>query len=227
MKNLILKSVLVLCVSSTLYAGGGGDIFRSNLTIDQLEYQLNDEKSTAWDAYGFMGFDTHKIYLYSDGEKEKGSSASSENDLVYSRAFAAYWDIQAGISYDKNSQRSNTWAQIALSGLAPYFFETRVAILADKDGNVGIRSDFAYDVLLTQKLIITPSLQMDAYTKDNVESGIGSGLSNVTIGARMRYEFRREFAPYLGVEWSKNYGKTNDISPLNQTYLALGLSMWF
>ena len=81
--------------------------------------------------------------------------------------------------------------------------------------------------MLTQKLILTPSIATDLYTKENVGMGVGKGLSNITAGARLRYEIRREFAPYVGVEWSRNFGNTADISPLDEGYAVAGLRVWF
>ena len=100
-------------------------------------------------------------------------------------------------------------------------------ILVGEDGNIAIRAEAEYEALITQKLILTPSIALAAYTKDNVEMGIGSGFSNLTLSARLRYEFIREFAPYIGVEWSKNYANTDDITPLDEAYATVGVRFWF
>ena len=228
MKNLLITTLLTLGLSTTAFAGGGGDILRASVMVDNLEYQFNDEKTVAWDTYAYVGYDLNKIYIYSEGEKaQEANSAESENQLVYSRAILPYWDIQLGVGYDKSEDVDSTWGVLALQGLAPYFFETRAVLLVGEDGNVGFRFEAEYEALLTQKLILTPSIGLSAYTKDNVEMGLGSGLSNLTLGARLRYEFVREFAPYIGVEWSKNYGDTNRYTPLDEAYATAGLRVWF
>ena len=228
MKNLLLVTVLTLGLSTAAFAGGGGDTLRASLMVDNLEYQFNDEKAVSWDSYAYIGYDLSKVYIYSEGEKaDEASSAESENQLVYSRAIAPYWDIQFGVGYDKSEEFDQTWGVIGVQGLAPYFFETRASLLVGEDGNIGFRAEAEYEALFTQKLILTPSIALAAYTKDNLEMGIGSGLSNLTLGARLRYEFVREFAPYVGVEWSKNFGTTDEISPLNEVYATLGLRFWF
>lgn len=33
-------------------------------------------------------------------------------------------------------------------------------------------------------------------------------LSTVELGVRLRYEIRKEFAPYIGVEWARKTGGT-------------------
>ena len=228
MKNLLLASILTLGLTTSAFAGGGGDTLRASLMVDNLEYQFNDEKSIAWDSYVYIGYDLNKVYIYSEGEKaDKASSAESENQLVYSRAIAPYWDVQFGVGYDQTEDSDQTWGVIGVQGLAPYFFETRATILVGEDGNIGFRAEAEYEALFTQKLILTPSIGLAAYSKDNLEMGIGSGLSNLTLGARLRYEFVREFAPYIGVEWSKNFGTTDDITPLNEVYATVGLRFWF
>ena len=222
MKKLLLATSLLGFITTNSFAmEGEGDIFRSSLVVDKLEYQFSDEKATNWDVYGYAGYDINKIYIYSEGEKVKNESANSENQLVYSRAISPFWDAQIGIGYDKNNEAHQTWGIIGLQGLSQYFFETRTTLLLGEDGNIGLRAEAEYDALLTQKLILTPSIQLSAYTKDNEEMGIGSGFSNITIGTRLRYEITREFAPYIGVEWNKNLGNTNDISSLDEVYAVV------
>ncbi len=225
MKTAIVALALIVATSS--FAGGGGDILRGSVTVDTLEYQFNEEKSLSWDTYAFIGYDINKIYMYSEGEKAQGTSAQSENQLVYSRAVAPYWDLQMGVGYDTAESSNQTWAVLGVQGLAPYFFEIRATLLFAADGTAGVRTEVEYEALITQQLIVTPSVSISAYTKDIPEMGIGSGMSNMTLGARLRYEIRREFAPYIGVEWSKNFANTNVFSPLNETYAVAGLRVWF
>jgi len=210
-----------------LQAGMGDDPLYTKVTIDELEYQDNDEKNVAWATNAWIGYDLDKIYIYSEGEKPKDGSVESENQLVYSKAIAPYWDVQFGVGYDKTATDSQTWGVIALQGLAPYFFETRGALLIGDNGNLGLRLEAEYEALLTQKLILTPSISADLYSKDNLTMGLGKGLSNLTTGMRLRYEIKREFAPYLGVEWSRNFGNTADLAPLDEGYVVAGVRVWF
>jgi len=229
----VLKTTLKVVVGSLLLltlrsnASMNDDPLFTKVTIDELEYQNNDERSIAWDTNIWVGYDLNKLYLYTEGERPKDGSTESENQLVYSKAIAPYWDIQYGVGYDKVENDSQTWGVVALQGLAPYFFETRGALLVGDDGNVGLRLEAEYKALLTQKLILTPSIATNLYTKDNVGMGLGKGLSNITVGARLRYEIQREFAPYIGLEWSKNFGNTADISALNEGYAVAGVRVWF
>jgi len=227
MKKLLTTTLMIMGLSGLSYADMNDDPLFYKVTIDELEREGNDKKALSWDTNIWVGYDLNKIYFYSEGEKPKYGSTESENQLVYSRGFAPYWDIQYGVGYDKTADDSQTWGVLALQGLAPYFFETRAALLVGEDGNVGLRLEAEYEALLTQKLILSPSLSTNIYTKDTPNMEIGKGLSNITAGLRLRYEIKREFAPYIGLEWSKNFGNTNDFSPLDETYVLAGFRVWF
>ncbi len=227
MKN-ITEIALGLVMTGTIsMAGTSADALYYKVTIDELEYQDNSEKNVIWDTKLWIGDETDKLYFYTEGEKPKDGSTGSENQLVYSKAIAPFWDIQFGLGYDKAGSNNQTWGVLSIQGLAPYFFDTRTSLLVGQGGNVGLRFDAEYEALFTQKLILTPSIAIDAYSKDDRSMGLGKGLSNITAGIRLRYEIRREFAPYIGVEWSKNFGNTADISPLDETYVVGGVRMWF
>ena len=226
-KKLLLGTVLSLAVTQTLQAAGGDDPLRTMLIVDKLEVLNNDEKSKEWEGSFYVGYDLDKLYLYSQGAATSDGLEYSQNDLVYSRAIAPFWDIQAGIAYDKNDNASKSWGEVAIAGLAPYYFEARAALLFNGDGNVGLRLDAEYEALLTQKLILTPSLEADFYTKDDPALRLGSGLSAIEAGLRLRYEIVREFAPYIGVTWEKTFGNTSDYNLVDETNLLLGIRLWF
>mgnify|MGYP005996780235 CR=1 FL=1 len=164
MKKILLITGLASILLTSSFAAGGGDIFRSSLVVDQLEYQVSDEKATTWNAYGYAGYDINKVYIYTEGEKPKNESAQSENQLLYSRAISPYWDAQVGMGYDKNEGSHQTWGVLGVQGLAPYFFETKASLLIGDDGNIGLRAEAEYDALLTQKLILSPSIALSAYS---------------------------------------------------------------
>lgn len=227
MKNLFKSILLTTALATTSFAGGGGDILRATVMVENFEYQFSDEGVHSWDAYAYAGYDLNKIYIYTEGEKAEDEQSESENQLVYSRAITSYWDVQIGVGYDKTPDADYRWGVLALSGLAPYFFETRAVLLVGEDAEVGIRFEAEYEALLTQKLILSPSIGVTAYSKDIPEMELGEGLSSLTLGLRLRYEFVREFAPYVGVEWSKNFGNTDDYHSLNETYAVIGLRFWF
>ena len=74
--------------------------------------------------------------------------------------------------------------------------------------------------------------EIEASASDNPAQKTGSGLSSVEAGLRQRYEIRREFAPYVGVEWSRSFGDTADYiearaGEADDTRFVIGLKAWF
>ncbi len=227
-KKLLLGSLIGLGISiQTLQAGGADDPLRTMLLMDKFELIDNDENSREWEGSFYIGYDIDKLYVYSQGSVTSDGLEWSQNEMVYSRAIAPFWDIQAGIAYDKNDDASKTWGEIAIAGLAPYYFEARAALLVNGDGNVGLRLEAEYEALITQKLILTPSLEADFYSKNDRKMRLGSGLSSMEAGLRLRYEFVREFAPYVGVTWEKTFGNTRDYDRVSETSLLIGVRFWF
>ena len=226
-KKLLITLGMLFGLSQTLQAGGADDPLRTMFLADKFEVLNNDEKTRVWEGSFYLGYDIDKLYFYSAGEATADGVESSQNELVYSRAIAPFWDAQIGLLYDKNADASKTWAEVAIAGLAPYYFETRAALLVNGDGNVGLRLDAEYEALFTQKLILTPSVEADFYTKDDAKMQIGSGLSNIEAGLRLRYEIRREFAPYIGITWEKTFGNTRNFNPIDETNFLVGVRFWF
>jgi len=206
MKKILLTTLLSVGFTQGLQAAGGDDPLRTMLVMDRFELFNNDENTRIWEGSFYIGYDIDKLYVYSDGESTSDGLESSQNELVYSRAIAPFWDAQIGLVYDKNANDSKTWVEIAIAGLAPYYFETRAALLVNGDGN---------------------AVEADLYTKDDPAMQLGSGLSSMEAGLRLRYEFTREFAPYIGVTWEKTFGNTRDYNPVNESNLLAGVRFWF
>lgn len=227
MRKILLSLITIIGLGQTAHASMEDDPLVTMFLMDKFEVLDNDENTRVWEGSFWIGYDINKLYIYSEGEATSAGLETSQNELVYSRAIAPFWDAQIGLAYDKNEDVSETWGEIAISGLAPYFFETRAALLVNDNGNVGLRLDAEYEALLTQKLILTPSLEADLYTKDEPEMLLGSGLSSIEAGLRLRYEFIREFAPYVGVTWEKTFGNTRNYNPIDETNLMVGVRFWF
>ena len=227
MKKILLTTLASIGLSQTAYAGGGDDPLRSMLLMERLELLNNNKNTRVWDGSLYIGYDMDKLYFYSAGEATSKGLERSQNDFVYSHAIAPFWDIQIGMGYDKNTNASKTWGEIAVSGLAPYWFKTRISLLLSNNGNTGLRFNTSYDALLTQKLILTPLLEADFYTQDDSIMQTGSGLSSVEAGLRLRYEIKREFAPYIGLTWTKTFGTTRQYNPVDNANVVMGIRFWF
>lgn len=106
-------------------------------------------------------------------------------------------------------------------------FEVEPSIYVSLDGDVSARFEASYDQRITQRLIIQPELEINAAVQAVKAWGVGSGLNDLELGLRLRYELAREFAPYLGVEWVQRFGETADMADADRELLALvGLRVW-
>jgi len=173
-----------------------------------------------------------KLWFKTEGERVAGSTDEAEVQFLYSKAIASYWEFQVGVRHDFEPSPSQSWAVIGVQGLAPYFFETDIALFIGDSGRTALRFESEYELLLTQRLILTPEIEVNFYGQDDVDIGLGSGLSDLELGLRLRYEIRRELAPYIGVNWSKLFGTTKDFArsageSTSEAQLVIGIRVWF
>ena len=203
------------------------------LRVDRLEYfNGRHDDGTALEAQGWYGGDLDKVWWKLEGEHSAGTLEDYRAEALWSHAVSAYWDTQLGVRHDGGEGPGRDWAAFGIQGLAPYWFEVSATAYLGQGGRSAARLEAEYEILLTQRLILQPKLEVNAYGKDDPARGIGSGLSDAGFGLRLRYEVRRRFAPYLGVEWQHRLGKTADHareSGKSASYrrLVAGLRIWF
>lgn len=202
--------------------------------VEQLEYRARDGKEAlAWDVQGWIGGDYHKLWLKSEGEGAVGERLEqAEVQVLYSRLIDDFFDLQAGLRQDFKPEPDRTFAVVGLHGLARYFFETDVAAFVSHKGEVSFRGEAEIDILLTQRLILQPSAEVDVAVQGVAERGIGSGLNSTEVGLRLRYEFAREFAPYIGLHWERKFGETADLAReegerVDSLAFVAGVRLWF
>lgn len=201
--------------------------------IDQLEWQDADEGSAFnWNAKGWIGQDLSRLWWSTEGERENGSTEDAQAQLLYGRSIARWWDLVAGLRHDFKPGSSQTWAAVGFQGLSPYWFELEATLYLGEAGQTAARLEAEYDVLLTNRLILQPLIEVNAYGKDDAERETGSGLSSIEAGLRLRYEFTRKVAPYLGVSWARKFGNTLDYARedgegAHETRLVIGIRTWF
>ncbi|WP_245804472.1 copper resistance protein B [Erythrobacter tepidarius] len=200
---------------------------------DRLETQLREGQDLyLWDIQGYYGGPTSRLWFKSEGEGEWGASPEdAEVQALYARAFAPFWDMQAGIRQDIAGP-DTTHAVIGVQGLAPYMFEIDAALFLSHRGDLTARIEGEVDQRITQRLILQPRIEANLSAQDVPELGIGAGIDQIEAGARLRYEFRREFAPYIGIEQSWRTGKGADFARAagqasSSTSLVAGIRFWF
>ena len=204
------------------------------IALNLAEYQARKGgDGFRWEGEGWYGGDINRLTVKSEGEAVFGEGVeSAELQLLYSRAIGPYFNAQAGVRQDLGQGPDRTYAVIGFEGLAPYWFETEGALFLSDKGDLLGRIEASYDQRITQKLILQPMSELNFAVQDIPESGIGSGLSDVELGLRLRYEIVREFAPYVGVEWARKVGDTArfaraDGEDADSVSLVVGVKAWF
>lgn len=186
-----------------------------------------------WDVQAWYGGDFNKVWFKSEGEGTFGENAEEvELQALWSRAIAPWFDFQAGVRYDFRPQPERGHLVVGLQGLVPYRFELDSALFLSEEGDVTARTEAEYDLRITQRLILQPRVELNAALSDDPEIGLASGVNNTELELRLRYEVRREFAPYIGISWEQLYGGTADLArdegePTSVTSLVLGVRAWF
>jgi len=205
----------------------------ASLLVDRLEYlQGQDNAFKVYDAQAWFGRDYDRAVLKAEGGFEGGRLADARTELLWSHAVASFWDVQGGLRYDSGLGADRKWLAFGIQGLAPYWFEVDAAAYIGESGRTALRVEGEYELLLTQKLILQPRIEVNFYGKSDPVHEIGSGFGNATIGLRLRYEIRREFAPYVGVQWIRLNGETADFARAegvrtSDTQWVAGLRIWF
>lgn len=200
--------------------------------FDQFEWRDTEEGSAiAWDGRAWYGNDYDKALLKSEGERIDGDYEGSA-ELLWDRVISRWWSLQAGVAHDFGEGPSRTWATVGVQGLAPYWFEVEALLYVGEQGRTAANFSAEYEMFLTQRLVLQPKVEFNLYGKDDAANGIGSGLSDAELGLRLRYEIRREFAPYVGVVWSRLFGETADLArdhgaDDSEVQFVAGVRMWF
>jgi copper resistance protein B len=203
------------------------------LRFDRLErVDGEDGVATAWKVATAFGGDFDKLLLRSEGERMHGEFERSDAEVLWSHAAASYWDTEVGVRHDFGRGTDRTWAAFGVQGLAAYWFDVGATAYVGARGRTALRVEVDYDLSLTQRLILQPRVEFNAYGKDDPAARVGSGLSDAEFGLRLRYEIRREFAPYVGLERSWLFGGSADLArddglPRADTRWVVGVRIWY
>ena len=163
-----------------------------------------------WEGQAWFGGDIDRFVLKTEGEGTRGQGVkSAELQVLYSRAVGVYTDVQVGVRQDFKP-RGRTYATVGFETLTPYWLDVEGAAFLSTQGELLGRLEGSYDLRLTNRLILQPRAELNFAAQDTRATRIGSGLSNAELGLRLRYEIRREFAPYIGVSWDRKVGRTAD-----------------
>jgi len=224
-----------LALPAPAWSHGDDDPLLAKVMLDQLEWRRAtgvDAGALVWQADAWLGHDRDKLWLKAEGERVEGVTEEAELQLRYSRAVAPFWDAQLGWRADLGPGPERHWLAAGLHGLAPYWFDTDLALFAAADGRTALRLEAEYELLFTQRLILSPDLEVNLYGQDDRATGVGSGLSDAEFGLRLRYEIRREFAPYVGLVGWRKFGDSADFARTqgersDDLQWVIGVRAWF
>ena len=207
----------------------------SYVQAEQSELRVTHEgaETYSWDVRGWIGGDYDRLWFKTQGDDLlDGPVETAEVQLRYSRLFTAFWELAVGVRYDLEPEPARGFAVFAAHGLAPFLYEVDADAFISEDGDVSARIEVEYPILITQRLILQPALELDFAVQEVEEIGIGPGLSQVELGVRLRYEIVRELAPYVGFVWERKVGRTADLArrrgeDFDVPAFVAGVRFWF
>jgi copper resistance protein B len=208
------------------------EMWFGRVLLNKFEYAKGDGKhGQNIDAEAWYGNDFNKAWFKAEGERRGGRLESLRTEALWDRTFATFWSTQFGVRHDSGGGAPRNWLAFGARGLAPYWFDTE-ATAYWSGGTLAARFDVRYELLFTQQLILEPQLESNLYSRSDAGRGLGSGMSDLELGLRLRYEIRRQFAPYVGVTWARNFGDTADYARARgernkNTQLVAGVRIWF
>ncbi len=214
------------------YEVGGMGYSLVMLDLAEVGFQKGRE-SYRFEGEAFTGGDINRFGIKFEGEGAFGEKIDDlELQALYSRAIAPYWNLQAGARYDIKPDPSRTYAVLGVEGIAPYWFKVNAATFLSNKGEVRARLEGSYDLRLTQELILQPRIETNLSFQDIPAIGVGSGVTDFEAGLRLRYEIEQEVAPYIGVEWRKQFGDTARVTraagdDTSSVSLVAGIRIWF
>jgi copper resistance protein B len=203
------------------------------ILVDQFEWQSGaSANGPSIDTRGWVGRDRDRLWFRAEGDGADGQVEEAQTHFLYGRQISRWWDIVGGIRQDFRPGPAQTWAAFGVQGLAPYQFELQATAYIGASGRTHVRFEVEYELLLTNRLIAQPLFETEIYGKSDPEHGFGAGLTTTDLGVRLRYEFRREFAPYVGITWKKKWGETADLAEAagddrGAARFVTGLRLWF
>lgn len=212
---------------------GHGDGIFTYLVFNRLEaWDADPGTGQAWEARGWVGTDMHKLWLRSEGERLHGRTESADIEVLYGHPVARWWDVVAGVRHEIEPGADRNFAAIGVTGMAPYKFEVEATAYIGASGRTAARVEAEYELLLTNRLILQPLIEAQWHGRNDASRGIGAGLGKVEAGLRLRYEFNRRFAPYLGIVHERSFGDTADLlrdegEATRDTRVVAGVRLWF
>lgn len=202
--------------------------------LDQFEGRTDGRApELRWSAQGWVGTDYDKFWVKTEGfRRGDGDIDDGRHEFIYSRAISTYFDVQGGLRSDIDSRRVRNWAAFGVQGLAPLFFEVEGTAYVSDNGHLAARFEGSYDLLITNRLILQPEIEINLQSRSDPARLVGAGISDIDAGIRLRYEVTRKFAPYIGVAYEAKFGQTASFArrsgeSTSGVRFVFGVRSWF
>lgn len=212
---------LILAALASLGLGLGASAAQAeplvwSIQSEQLEYRLGEDGDVfAWDVDAVVGSDELKARYMGAGEYgfEPEAFETFENRFLLQAPVSDFFDAKAGVRYDAPDGPNRLYATLGLQGLAPQWFEVDLDLFVSEKGDPSLRLDAEYEALLTNWVILTPSLEVDLPFTDDAEIGAGAWGPQLEVGARLSYDLvDRLLSPYVGVHYERSFGESADLA---------------
>lgn len=207
------------------------------IQVEEFEYRVGDEGESlgVYNADAFVGTDEVKLRWLGEGERDYDADAfeTLENRLVVQTPVSDFFDLKAGVRLDTPEGPDRWYGVVGVAGLAKQWFELDADLFVSETGDPSARLDVEYEALLTNRLILTPSADVNVAFSDDREVGVGSGLSSAELGLRLSYDvIDRLFSPYVGVAYERKFGETADFAQdenedVQATFFVVGTRIMF
>jgi copper resistance protein B len=203
------------------------------LLLDQLEVNDTDAGTNVrWDASAWVGHAFDRLAIRTEGNETAGNTDHAELQLLWAHTITRWWDLVTGVREDFAPDPSRGWAAFGVQGIAPYRFDIEATAFVGDGGDSAARFKAEYELLITQRWILQPRVELNWYGQDDAVRGLGRGLSSSEVALRLRYEVRREVAPYVGLVRERKHGGTADFARAageepDDTRLVAGIRLRF
>ncbi|MBO6561854.1 MAG: copper resistance protein B [Nisaea sp.] len=203
---------LLSALSAALFAApASAEQWLWGIQAEQLEWRSGEgSEAYAWDADAFVGRDEFKFVLRSEAEYAASPDKfeTLENQLRLQVPVSDFFDAVAGVRYDSPDEGPRrTYGVLGLHGLAKQWFEVDADLYLSE--YPAARFEVEYEGLITNRIIFTPSIELDIPLADDEATGRAAFGPKLELGGRLSYDLLdRAVAPYIGVHWERTLGES-------------------
>ena len=227
-----------LTVLSSQAAAQEKDFIFYGFSFEQLEFREGVDDSGdvfAWDGDAFVGNDEWKLRLISEAEfaTEEDAFEVLEHQLVVQRLASDFFDVKAGLRYDSPAGPDRLYGVVGVHGLSQQWFEIDADLFLSEKGDLSARVDVDYELLITNRWILTPSAEIDFAFSDDRAIGVEAGFVSAEAGLRLSYDLLdRAVAPYVGVHYERLLGDSASLAreegeAVDGLFLVAGVKILF